>query len=377
MLFEEQNDGLCFTESHKIFLNPIALENPCGEYLRRHPLMIKLKELRNQLLVADEDLGIWAKKNNDIPSWDNIISLCEEIFTTQSKDLQVCAYYAEAKLNVEGFSGLAFSLSLMLNLCKEYWDNIYPPIEDGNFELRLSSFHWLQINLPGLISSIPLIKNKIICSDNKVASWFWYEKESKIGANESAQAKIFLLNAIANEEDKFIFELYFNFSSILMSLKLMEEEYVSEISQLDDRGVSLEEVISQCKKILSFIQPIYVKRNEMLSANSESSDEEEKNLRSGNEIQRENRESSKHLYLDGNVSSNEEAYQLINKANSYLLKNDPHSPSPYLIRRALEWRKKSLYGVLIELFTTTSKPQEIFTLLGLSRADMGDEEYKK
>ena len=74
-------------------------------------------------------------------------------------------------------------------------------------------------------------------------------------------------------------------------------------------------------------------------------------------------------YSGGEFSSVEEAYNVIETANKYLIANDPHSPSPYLVRRAMDWRKKSLYGVLMELFTTTSKPQEIFTLLGLSHLD--------
>jgi hypothetical protein len=39
------------------------------------------------------------------------------------------------------------------------------------------------------------------------------------------------------------------------------------------------------------------------------------------------------------------------------------------MRRALEWRKKSLYEVFVDLFSTTSNPQEIFTLLGLTHLD--------
>ena len=375
MINDEYQNRLSFDEKHKVFLEPISSESPCGEYLRRHPLMIKLKELRNQILADNEDLGIWVKKSNENTSWENIVSLCEEILTTQSKDLQVCAYYAEAKLYHDGSSGLASALSLMLYLCNEYWDNIYPPLEEDNVELRISSFHWLQINLPTLISRIPLEEEKTM-SDNNAISWFWFEQESSIGSNESAQAKTVLINTIEKQSDKFINEIYHNFESILLSLKSIEEEFILEISHLSEGGTSLEDIISQCEKIYSLIKPIYLKRNKVYSDNNTSSMNDANFESMESEYQSENSDIPKQPYSGGDISSCEEAYRLITKANSYLIKNDPHSPSPYLVRRALEWRKKSLYGVLMELFTTTSKPQEIFTLLGLSSADRDNEEYK-
>jgi type VI secretion system protein ImpA len=379
MLNEGQSGSFYFKEQHEIYLQPISFEKPCGEYLRRHPLTIKLKELRTQILASNEgqseNLGIWEKKNKEIPTWNHVISLCEEILTTHSKDLQVCAYYAEAKLNMEGVSGLAFALSLMLGFCKEYWNDIYPPLEEDDLELRLSPFHWLQLTLPALISRTPLTEGKTPSGTENV-SWYWYEQESKIGANEAAQAKKFLLNTIEKESDESISAMYFAFESILMSLNSLEEEYLSEISKSDDEGASLGEVISFCENISSLLKPLYLKRIEKNSSHSESSQDTEKNFENINSnISNGNQNFSEASYSGGEISSCEEAYQLITKANSYLIKNDPHSPSPYLVRRALEWRKKSLYGVLMELFTTTSKPQEIFTLLGLSSEDKTDEGY--
>ena len=105
-------------------LNPITLEKPCGEYLRRHELVIKLKDLRSKLLAGNDESGIWVKKNKDLPKWEDVNEICEEILTNYSKDLLVASYYLEAKFHTNGVAGLASSMLLLLQFCQKYWDRI-------------------------------------------------------------------------------------------------------------------------------------------------------------------------------------------------------------------------------------------------------------
>jgi type VI secretion system protein ImpA len=377
MLYEQIDTDLNFSNIEEL-LSPITPEKPCGEYLRRHEFMIKLKALRSQLIENNEDHGIWAKKNNDLPKWEDVSELCEEILTKYSKDLQVLAYYSEAKLKIESFLGLAKSLSLFLNICQNYWSEVFPLFDEENLELRFSAFQWLQSNLPILIRGAPLTK-EIPSGVSYPVSWFWYESEINIGVSESLNAKNFLINSLEKENDESIFNLISSFQSILDSLNTLENDFISIFSHNDGDEITFSGTLSLCEEILSFVKPIYLKRvDSKLVLHEDLSFENNEKMESNATSFKENENKKSMHYQDysgGEFSSCDEAYQLISKANQFLLLNDPHSPSPYLIRRALEWRKKSLYGVLMELFTTTSKPQEIFTLLGLSHSDKKGSEY--
>jgi type VI secretion system protein ImpA len=353
------------------FLSPISSENPCGENLRRNEVFLKLKEIRNRIITSTEnqiqDTGIWSKKNENIFSWQNVIDLCEEILISHSKDLQVCAYYCEANFKVKGFDGLVSSLHFMVNLCQKYWKDIYPHLDQDNLELRLAPFHWLQLNLPPLINSAPLI-NEEVHDIHEPLSWFWYLQQEQLGNTEAAKAKKFLQTHLENFGQENIFNLKQN---LTLSIKFLNDlESLIENLSLENE-TTLNDVIILCEDILNFITPLFKE--------DISSHEDEINLNDSFKNKKEEKlnlslQNEKSAQTFSQIHSCQEAYELIAQANSYLLKQDSHSPCPYLIRRALTWRKKSLYNILMELFTTTSKPQEIFTLLGLSFSDHVDEE---
>ena len=247
--------------------------------------------------------------------------------------------------------------------CQKYWDELNPPRQEENFELRISAFQWLQTNLPVFLKAVPLTQ-EIPAKQTLPVSWFWYETEKNIGTNQAINAKNMMFNIFEKDTENNILEVYSALDSILSSLKIIEEEYlVYLLLDNETEGVTFSEAISICESILQ-------KRVGSKNASYENSYHETEgftNKQNGENMDLNHK--TFQINSTGHFASCDEAYKLIEMANSYLLKNDPHSPSPYLIRRALEWRKKSLYGVFMELFTTTSKPQEIFTLLGLSHSD--------
>ena len=67
--------------------------------------------------------------------------------------------------------------------------------------------------------------------------------------------------------------------------------------------------------------------------------------------------------------SRAEAYQRLAEAADYLLRTEPHSPTPYLVRRAVEWGSMSLSDVLQQIVRNDGEMQEINRLLRLAPAD--------
>jgi len=121
-------------------LAPIPGENPAGEDLRYSPIYDDLKEARR----ADDQLerGEWQReiKTSD---WGKVISIAIEALSKKSKDLQIAAWLTEALIRKEDFSGLATGLRLMLGLLKNYWENLYPPLEEGDLDFRAAPLQFL------------------------------------------------------------------------------------------------------------------------------------------------------------------------------------------------------------------------------------------
>ncbi|MDQ3744790.1 MAG: hypothetical protein M3444_10440, partial [Acidobacteriota bacterium] len=69
------------------------------------------------------------------------------------------------------------------------------------------------------------------------------------------------------------------------------------------------------------------------------------------------------------IRSRAEAYQRLAEAADYLLRTEPHSPTPYLVRRAVEWGSMSLSELLQQIVRNDGEMQEINRLLRLAPGD--------
>ena len=63
------------------------------------------------------------------------------------------------------------------------------------------------------------------------------------------------------------------------------------------------------------------------------------------------------------IRSRAEAYRMLEEAADFLQRTEPHSPTPYLVRRAVSWGKMNFNELLPELIRNNSELSEIVRLL--------------
>ncbi len=134
-------------------LSPIPGSSPAGADLRYDPLYDKIKDARHQ--DDDAPLGDWERPRK-AADFALVAKLASEALASRSKDLQLAAWLTEAQLRREGFPGLRDGLELMVGLLRDFWGDLYPPIEDGDAELRASPLAWAALSLGPLVRSVPL-----------------------------------------------------------------------------------------------------------------------------------------------------------------------------------------------------------------------------
>ena len=139
--------------SPETLLVPIPGSQRGGEYLRYDPVYDRIKEARREDL--DVPQGEWQQtlKKAD---WPLVVRLASETIAAKSKDLQLAAWLTEALLRQEGFPGLQRGLDLLRGLLEEFWDDLYPELEDGDAELRAVPLDWLGQSLDMAVRSVPL-----------------------------------------------------------------------------------------------------------------------------------------------------------------------------------------------------------------------------
>lgn len=148
---------------------PIPGDNPAGEDLRYSPAYDQIKEARK----ADDllDRGDWQReiKTSD---WGTVIATAVDALINKTKDLQIAAWLTEALIKTEGFDGLATGFKILTSLLKDYWEHLYPELEDGDLDFRVAPIEFVNDKL------WPCIKQVSITDSNATPgySWLkWYE----------------------------------------------------------------------------------------------------------------------------------------------------------------------------------------------------------
>ena len=140
-------------------LTPIAGDNPSGTDIRYDTKLLiydKIKESRRQ----DDSLaqGDWQHERK-VADFGLVKKLAQEALSTRTKDLQLAAWLTEAMLWTEGYSGLNQGLVLCQGLISKFWETLYPPIDEGDLELRAAPLDWIGSALEVPLKSVPLARS--------------------------------------------------------------------------------------------------------------------------------------------------------------------------------------------------------------------------
>ncbi|MEW5931175.1 MAG: type VI secretion system protein TssA, partial [Gemmatimonadota bacterium] len=121
-------------------LVPLAGANPAGVNVRYEPVFDQIRIARIEEPALDQ--GEW-KRERKTADYALVVKLAGEVIATRSKDLQVAAWLTEALTRREGFAGLRSGLELLRALVEEFWDHLYPELEDGDAEMRAGPLEWV------------------------------------------------------------------------------------------------------------------------------------------------------------------------------------------------------------------------------------------
>ena len=134
-------------------LNPVSESRPGGENLCYSPLYDKIKEARRK--EDDAPQGDWQHERK-VADYRQVIKLASEAIATKSKDLQLAAWLTEALVREEGLPGLRAGLGLLCGLVENFWDTLYPEIEDGDAELRAIPIEWVGSRLGPALGDVAI-----------------------------------------------------------------------------------------------------------------------------------------------------------------------------------------------------------------------------
>jgi type VI secretion system protein ImpA len=336
-------------------LTPIPGDNPGGENLRYAPVYDKIKEARRQ---DDEGpMGDWQRERK-VADWPLVIKLASEAIATKSKDLQLAVWLTEALLHKEGFPGLQSGLNLLKSLVENFWDGLYPELDDGDSEMRAAPLDWLGAHyLEVPLKRVPLTKSGLNFLD--------YHKAKKVGREADSQenyerGEAFQAAVAAGELTLDDWDKAFNATSkdffktkiadidgILQTLDefqpVVEEKFGEFVPSFSKFRSILEEVRHQANSFLQTKletdpdEPVEAAEQEEVVEEAEAEPAEAVSSYSGAAAAPARAKARPKGALSPEPTDREDAIERVASAARFWRTEDPYSPAPYLLLRGLRW----------------------------------------
>jgi type VI secretion system protein ImpA len=296
-------------------LAPIPGDDPAGQSLPfavRQELEEARKEINPDDFAEDDPTRPSEAKYAD---WPVIERLTKQTLTETSKDLLVAARLTEALLRQHGFVGLADGLTLLHRLLVECWDRIYPTIEDGDLEVRAAPLNWLGEAERGARFPLALRATPLLSNGGGSFTWFDWRKGQGGAAVENA------IVSASGEECQALVEDLDRAAEQLQALgKFLEEKVGRDAMSLTDLNTAVSDCRSLARQILKRKGPV----GDDAEAAEEAAGAEEGAAETGGG------RGGKSMKTRADV------YARLAEAADLLERLEPHSPIPWLIRKAVE-----------------------------------------
>ncbi|GAB2918035.1 type VI secretion system protein TssA [Paraburkholderia jirisanensis] len=135
-------------------LEPVNGASPCGDDMLFSAEFDAIQHAR-RFDDASLDQGEWVTDIKEA-DWPFVAEQCSALLQTQTKDLRLAVWLAEALAIEEGATGLTQGYALLAGLCERYWDHVHPLADGDDVEYRVGHIGWLLGRSAELLRALPL-----------------------------------------------------------------------------------------------------------------------------------------------------------------------------------------------------------------------------
>jgi type VI secretion system ImpA family protein len=330
-------------------LAPIPGSSAAGVSIAGSAIYSAIRRAREE----DDDtlpMGAWEHELKRA-DWNAVSRLCAKALISQSKDLQLAAWLLEAEMQRHGFHAMAPCLDLITALHETYRQDIFP----ADDEHRQNIFLWLTTKSSAVLRRVPL------SSTGSGVEYAWSDWEqaqrneqirNTLGNDaqvDGATVNIFSA-ALASTPSTDIVARQELLSAAHASLGRLEDS-------LGDAAPNFTVLRDQIENIALMLAAEARRRGIVIEA---ARPEEETGAPEG--AYEHGRDTPEMASPDGD---RDKLYRSLARMADQLARIEPHSPVPYLIRRAVSWGRLDTAQLYSEVFVRCGGQINIFELLGL------------
>lgn len=353
-------------------LAPITGENPAGESLRYEGTYDTLQEQIREEEALEQ--GDWQRETK-AADWRAAVATASAALATKSKDLQLAAWLTMALVKRHGFAGLRDGCRLLRELEEQFWESLYPELEDGDAEFRAGPLEGLNGRLPLFIKQVPLTK-----SSEATYTWLHWEEARMVdnlarqNQEEAYQAALADGKVSSEQINKAVAATPRAFYETLLEDVQQSKDECEQLDRVSDEkfgrlAPSLLDIKKTIDECLDFITSTVKKKR----AQEGIRDEAEEQAPATNGLD-ETVGSQEQDLTPVSVGSGSVPFDPVNRTDAirrleavaaFFRRTEPHSPVSYLVQRAARWGRMPLEEWLQEVIKSEDVLGQLRETLGI------------
>jgi len=345
-------------------LAPISTERPCGEWLRYEGTHEQIRDARRE---DDAGLpqGVWQTELKQA-NWAAVEAHCAEALAQRSKDLQLAVWLLEAWIQLDSFAGAARGLQLMHRLCATFWDEMYPEITD-DLSARLAPLQWVNDKVSRRLRLLRLTHPGMEgITAYSLADW------EAILRNPSGD-KAALDASMTRFQQSVTLTSYPWFSALNEDVLETLRQVRAFDDLIDEKAGKLAPGLikfrSEATAVAELLETMLDATRSEEPAPPPAPEPAPLTLETMIASEAATVEMDPPPGLTGHrIRTRAEAYRQLEEIATFLQQIDPHSPTPYLIWRAVSWGSLQFDELLPELIRDQGELSDIIKLLRLDPA---------
>jgi type VI secretion system protein ImpA len=359
----------------EILLAPIASENPSGEFLQYSGVYDEIREARR----ADDNLsqGTWQRELK-VADWRQVVKLSTAALQTQSKDLQIGAWLTEALVKEHGFAGMRDGLKLMCGLHENFWETLFPEIEEGDLEARANALEFMDRQASFALKEVSLTNGAELSYFKWEESRLFDIPENIEGLESSLREKAKALSLQAQEEKRTTSSDWRNAKAA--TRRPFYEEKSALLDECWEAFTALDAVIDEkfgrqtpglnaIKKSLDDVRTIVKKLvEEKRIEEPDPSDNAPEETGEEGVVAATNGTTSTGTGTGGAIRTRQDALKRLSEVATFFRSTEPHSPVSYLVQKAVRWGNMPLETWLQEVIKDTSVLNQLNETLGVNES---------
>jgi type VI secretion system protein ImpA len=317
------------------YLTAIDPDHACGDDLQYDPAFIELEQaIKGKPGQQMGDTIVEAEP----PNWRDIKTRSEDLLS-RSIDLRVLMCYLRALIALEGFSGLLDGLILIRTLVDKRWDSIHPqldpdddndPTERVNVLMSLCDYETVLKPL----QQTPLVESTAVgrfnFRDISIASG-----KSTATSNEKQVSQATIDAAVQDSELAHLQQIFQKVAESLDHTNQLENTVTGYVGISD--GPSFADLRAFLKESKAFLMAALGTRGAGDEATTEETAAEGMVVATATKS------------LSGTINNNQDVIKTLNLVCEYYRKNEPSSPVPMFVERALRLVGKNFMDAIKDI----------------------------